>query len=97
MLHIPWKTTRESVCSLLYQTSNGQTIPFLILALICQFVLYSDRFHFNANVTDQDFAETYFVAFEACVKQARARSIMCSYNAGNNLLHVVRKIFSEFL
>jgi beta-D-xylosidase 4 len=44
-----------------------------------------DRFHFNANVTDQDFAETYFVAFEACVKQARVRSIMCSYNAVNNI------------
>ncbi|XP_065183747.1 uncharacterized protein LOC135814545 isoform X1 [Sycon ciliatum] len=42
-----------------------------------------DRFHFNANVSDQDFVESYFPAFQAC--SPLAGSIMCSYNAVNGV------------
>ncbi|CAI8041647.1 Probable beta-D-xylosidase 2, partial [Geodia barretti] len=45
----------------------------------------TDRFHFNAIVSDQDFAETYFPAFESCVRVGKVSSIMCSYNAVNGV------------
>ena len=73
----------------------------------------TDRFHFNAIVSDQDLIEvacttqeaaccfeiitipfhffctlqiqTYFPAFEACVREGHAVSIMCSYNAVNGV------------
>jgi len=46
-----------------------------------------DRFHFDSNITDQDFADVYFPPFEACASkdQAAASSIMCSYNAVNGV------------
>jgi len=42
-----------------------------------------DRFHFDAEVSAQDMADTYLPAFEACVRVAQAHSVMCSYNAVN--------------
>ncbi|XP_065885422.1 uncharacterized protein [Dysidea avara] len=45
----------------------------------------TDRFHFNAIVSDQDLVETYLPAFEACVREGKAASIMCSYNAVNGV------------
>ena len=37
-----------------------------------------DRYHFNAVVTDEDLAEVYTPAFQACVEKGRASSMMCS-------------------
>lgn len=45
----------------------------------------TDRFHFDARVSDQDLVETYQPPFEACVRDARAASIMCSYNSINGV------------
>jgi beta-glucosidase-like glycosyl hydrolase len=45
----------------------------------------TDRFHFNAIVSDQDLVETYLPPFESCVRDARGASIMCSYNAINGI------------
>ncbi|XP_064404909.1 uncharacterized protein LOC135350121 [Halichondria panicea] len=45
----------------------------------------TDRHHFNAIVTDQDLVETYFPAFESCVREGSVASIMCSYNAVNGV------------
>ncbi|XP_065885783.1 uncharacterized protein [Dysidea avara] len=45
----------------------------------------TDRVHFNAIVSDQDLVETYLPAFEACVREGNAGSIMCSYNAVNGV------------
>jgi beta-D-xylosidase 4 len=39
----------------------------------------------DAIVTQQDQADTYFPAFEDCVKRGHVSSIMCSYNAVNGI------------
>jgi beta-glucosidase-like glycosyl hydrolase len=44
-----------------------------------------ERHSFNAIVDKQDLEETYLPAFEACVKQGKAKAIMCSYNALNGV------------
>eukprot|EP00039_Didymoeca_costata_P022768 m.347311 g.347311 ORF g.347311 m.347311 type:complete len:878 (+) comp32340_c0_seq1:121-2754(+) len=44
-----------------------------------------DRYHFDANVTKQDWLDTYEPAFQACVVEANASGIMCSYNALNGI------------
>jgi beta-glucosidase-like glycosyl hydrolase len=46
-----------------------------------------DRHHFNANVTEQDMADTYLPAFEACASPSRGGGscIMCSYNSVNGI------------
>lgn len=46
-----------------------------------------DRFHFDSNVTDQDFTDTYFPPFVACAGKdhAAASSMMCSYNSVNGV------------
>ncbi len=42
-----------------------------------------ERHHFDAQVSEQDLRETYLPAFEACVKEAGAVSIMGAYNRTN--------------
>lgn len=41
------------------------------------------RHSFNAVVSDQDLVQTYLPAFEAGIKEGKAASVMCSYNAVN--------------
>ncbi len=41
------------------------------------------RHHFNAEVDDHDLWETYLPAFEACVKEGKAVSVMGAYNRTN--------------
>jgi beta-glucosidase len=43
----------------------------------------SDRHHFDARIGERDLWETYLPAFEACVKEGGAVSIMGSYNRVN--------------
>uniref|UniRef100_A0A1X7VNC0 Fibronectin type III-like domain-containing protein n=1 Tax=Amphimedon queenslandica TaxID=400682 RepID=A0A1X7VNC0_AMPQE len=43
------------------------------------------RHSFNAKITPQDFEETYYPAFKACVEEANVASIMCSYNEVNGV------------
>jgi beta-D-xylosidase 4 len=45
----------------------------------------TDRFHFDAKVSDQDMVESYLPAFETCVRDAQAASVMCSYNSVNSV------------
>jgi len=42
-----------------------------------------DRHHFDARVSDLDLRETYLPAFEACVREAKAFSVMGAYNRTN--------------
>jgi beta-glucosidase len=42
-----------------------------------------DRHHFDAQVDERDLRETYLPAFEACVKEAGAVSVMGAYNRTN--------------
>ena len=42
-----------------------------------------DRHHFDARVSERDLRETYLPAFEACVKEGDAASVMGAYNRTN--------------
>jgi beta-glucosidase len=42
-----------------------------------------DRHHFDARVSEQDLRETYLPAFEACVREGGAVSVMGAYNRVN--------------
>ena len=37
-----------------------------------------DRHHFNAVISEQDLAETYFPAFISCANRGNASGLMCS-------------------
>jgi len=41
------------------------------------------RHHFNAVATSKQLYETYLPAFEACIREAKAYSVMCAYNRTN--------------
>ncbi len=43
----------------------------------------ADRHHFDAQVNQRDLWETYLPAFEACVKEAKAASVMGAFNRLN--------------
>ena len=43
------------------------------------------RYHFDANVTAQDLADSYLPPFQACVEKGNVSSLMCSYNAVNGV------------
>lgn len=43
----------------------------------------SDRHHFDARVDERDMRETYLPAFEVCVREAGAASVMGAYNRVN--------------
>ena len=43
----------------------------------------ADRHHFDAQVSERDLRETYLPAFEACVREAKAVSVMGAYNRTN--------------
>ncbi|MBN1888922.1 MAG: glycoside hydrolase family 3 C-terminal domain-containing protein [Thermoflexales bacterium] len=42
-----------------------------------------DRHHFDARVSERDLRETYLPAFEACVREGQAVSVMGAYNRTN--------------
>ncbi|KAE8875865.1 Beta-xylosidase/alpha-L-arabinofuranosidase 2 [Phytophthora fragariae] len=68
---------------------DGDENKFLKISSCCKhFSAYSQevpRHRNNAMVTKQDQADTYFPAFEDCVKRGHVSSIMCSYNAVNGI------------
>lgn len=43
------------------------------------------RFNFDAKVSIQDLAEYYLPPFQGCARDAKAGSVMCSYNAVNGV------------
>ena len=43
-----------------------------------------ERHEFNAKATKKTLWETYLPAFEACIREGKAYSIMCAYNRTNN-------------
>ncbi|CEL98230.1 unnamed protein product [Vitrella brassicaformis CCMP3155] len=69
---------------------SGRSYP-LTAACCKHFAAYDietiprDRTIFNARVDGRDMAESYLPAFHACVKEAKAMHVMCSYNAINNI------------
>ena len=47
-----------------------------------------DRHSFNAVVTKQDLADSYFPAFVSCANRGNASGLMCSYNSINGVPHL---------
>lgn len=72
---------------------EGEDERYLKVAANCKhYVAYdlerwngTDRFHFNAIISDQDIVETQLPTFESCIRYARGASIMCSFNEINGV------------
>ncbi|KAG9404456.1 hypothetical protein AC1031_004663 [Aphanomyces cochlioides] len=82
----PFLTTEYAVQ---FVTGLQGNLSFLQVSACCKhFSAYSQEFHrheLSADVGPQDFADTYFPVFEACIKRANVSSVMCSYNAVNGI------------
>lgn len=67
--------------------------PYLKVAADCKhFAAYdledwqgTTRFDFDAKVSPQELVEYYLLPFQSCVRDARAVSVMCSYNSVNGI------------
>ena len=85
--------TSQYVYALIHGLQRGDDDRYLKIAADCKhYAAYdlenwngTDRFHFDAQVSDQDLVETYLPAFEMCIFDAKVASIMCSYNAVNGI------------
>ena len=47
--------------------------------------VHYDRWHFSANVTEQDLKDSYLLPFQACVEKGNVSGLMCSHNAINGV------------
>ena len=85
--------TSQYVYTLINGLQRGDDDRYLKIAANCKhFDAYdlenwngTDRFHFNAIVSDQDLVETYLPPFESCIRDAGVASIMCSFNSINGV------------
>lgn len=83
----------QYVYALVNSLQRGEDDRYLKIAANCKvFVAYdlenwngTDRFHFDARISDQDLVETQFPAFETCIHDAQVASIMCGYNSINGI------------
>ncbi|KAL8151437.1 hypothetical protein V2J09_021245 [Rumex salicifolius] len=75
-------------------TYDGATnCPYIQASACCKHYTAHDldnwhgvtRYLFDATVTKQDLADTFQPAFQSCVQDARASSIMCAYNRVNGV------------
>jgi beta-glucosidase len=61
---------------------------FKVIATAKHYVVHSGpeplRHAFNAQVSENDFRNTYLVAFKMAVEDANVQSVMCAYNRVNN-------------
>ena len=57
----------------------------------------TDRFHFNAKISDQDIVETQLPTFESCIRYARGASIMCSFNEINGVPACANEFFLQII
>lgn len=55
----------------------------------------TDRFHFNAKISDQDIFETQLSTFESCIRCAHGASIMCSFNKINGVPACTNEFFCK--
>ncbi|MFH0758632.1 MAG: glycoside hydrolase family 3 C-terminal domain-containing protein [Bacteroidota bacterium] len=79
----PWLTSRMGV-AFVKGLQGNDPVYLKTVATPKHFVVHSGpestRAAFNVNVSDRDFYETYTRAFEACIKEGKAYSIMAAYN-----------------
>jgi beta-glucosidase len=80
----PYLTSRMGVAFVRGLQGDDQRY-FKVIATPKHFAVHSgpepERHTFNAVIDDRDLYETYLPAFEACVKEAGAYSVMCAYNS----------------
>ncbi|MCS7283625.1 MAG: glycoside hydrolase family 3 C-terminal domain-containing protein [Anaerolineae bacterium] len=82
----PYLTARMGVAFV--QGLQGNDPHYLkVVATPKHFAVHSGpepfRHHFDARVQERDLRETYLFAFEACVKEGKAASVMGAYNRVN--------------
>ncbi len=82
----PYLTSRMGVAFV--KGLQGNDPKYLkVIATPKHFAVHSgpelSRHEFNAKVSEKDLRETYLVAFESCVKEGKAASIMGAYNRVN--------------
>ena len=85
--------TSSYVYALIDGLQRGEDDRYMKIAADCKhFAAYdlenwhgTDRFHFDAHVSDQDLYETYLPPFETCIRDAKVASIMCSFNSLNGV------------
>jgi beta-glucosidase-like glycosyl hydrolase len=97
--------TSQYVINFARGMQEGEDPRYLKTIITCKhFAVYNlendtakhlDRHSFNAVTSDQDLMETYFPAFQACVSEGRAKSIMCSYNAVNGVPSCANGLFQN--
>src|SRR5665647_997462 len=79
----PWLASRMGV-AFVKGLQGNDPVYLKTVATPKHFVVHSGpestRAAFNVNVSDRDFYETYTPAFEACIKEGKAYSIMAAYN-----------------
>lgn len=77
--------------------------PYMKLAANCKHFLGYDleeadghsAHSFNAVISQQDIVEYYLPPFQACVRDAKAASVMCSYNAVNGVPMCANKFYLQ--
>jgi len=79
----PWLTSRMGV-AFVKGLQGNDPVYLKTVATPKHYVVHSGpestRHIYNANISDRDFYETYTPAFEACVKEGKAYSVMSAYN-----------------
>ena len=79
----PYLTSRIGVAFIKGLQGNDPNY-FKVIATPKHFAVHSgpepDRHTFNAVINSRDLYDTYLPAFEACIKEGNAFSIMCAYN-----------------
>ncbi len=80
----PYLTSRMGVAFVKGLQGNDPNY-FKAIATPKHFAVHSgpepDRHTFNAIISNHDLYDTYLPAFESCIKEAGAYSIMCAYNS----------------
>ncbi|CAF2552210.1 unnamed protein product [Rotaria sp. Silwood2] len=97
--------TSEYVYALVQGLQRGEDERYLKIAADCKaYNAYdlenwngTDRFHFDAKISDQDLVETFLPPFERCIRDAHVASIMCSYNSINGIPSCANQFEIEIL
>ena len=77
--------TSQYVYALVRGLQEGEDKRYLKIAATCKhYIAYdlenwngTDRFHFDAQVADQDLVETYLPPFETCIRDATCVQVLC--------------------
>jgi len=85
--------TSQYVYALVRGLQEGEDSRYLKIGVTCKHYNaydmelwnHTDRWHFDAQVSDLDLVETFLPPFETCIRDAKVTSIMTSLNAVNGV------------